>query len=290
MRKIFCSFSDSRLHKSKKRLLEQVEKLNIYDDIKLYSELDFDQQYFDKNSHLLNIHTRGFGYWMWKPYIVKKTLDEFSDDGDIVHYADIGCWINNNTESKKMLNNYFSEVEKHPSGLLAFSFQNEVEKGLLSRLYPESTWTKADLFSHLNLSHDSAIGQSEQIVATTFFIRKNVASCSLINNWYEISLITHLIDNSPSKLPNDPNFIEHRFDQSIFSLLCKINSVKQVSLSQIYLNAHNLIAGRRDSWSSGMASFPIWAMRHKEMSLFDTLKIFAMRLRKKLLQCITFQN
>ena len=40
--------------------------------------------------------------------------------------------------------------------------------------------------------------------------------------WYNISLNHHLIDDTPSKSPNFKEFIEHRHDQSIFSLLTKL--------------------------------------------------------------------
>jgi hypothetical protein len=38
-----------------------------------------------------------------------------------------------------------------------------------------------------------------------------------------------LIDDSPSKIKNFSEFVENRHDQSVFSILCKINGI--VSLS-----------------------------------------------------------
>jgi hypothetical protein len=40
-----------------------------------------------------------------------------------------------------------------------------------------------------------------------------------VYKWYEVGTNYHLIDDSPSKLPNDSRFEEHRHDQSIFSIL-----------------------------------------------------------------------
>ena len=44
---------------------------------------------------------------------------------------------------------------------------------------------------------------------------------TLVNRWYELCCNYHLIDDSPSIAPNLPEFIEHRHDQAIFSLLTK---------------------------------------------------------------------
>ena len=43
----------------------------------------------------------------------------------------------------------------------------------------------------------------------------------LVNEWYNISCNYHMIDDTPSIIPNVGSFKEHRHDQSIFSLLTK---------------------------------------------------------------------
>ena len=40
---------------------------------------------------------RGAGYWIWKPYIIWKTLQDV-EDGDIVCYIDSACLINKGKE------------------------------------------------------------------------------------------------------------------------------------------------------------------------------------------------
>ncbi len=44
---------------------------------------------------------------------------------------------------------------------------------------------------------------------------------SIIDFWYNIGCNYHMIDDSPSIKENYNNFIEHRHDQAIFSLLLK---------------------------------------------------------------------
>ncbi len=53
---------------------------------------------------------------------------------------------------------------------------------------------------------------------------KDSNSISLVDQWYSIChKQTRLVDDSPSNYPNDEGFVEHRHDQSVFSILRKMN-------------------------------------------------------------------
>jgi hypothetical protein len=57
----------------------------------------------------------------------------------------------------------------------------------------------------------------------------------LVNEWYEISSYYHNIDDSASVMRNFNCFIEHRHDQSIFSLLTKkYNMYSNTNLKGMY--------------------------------------------------------
>ena len=57
--------------------------------------------------------------------------------------------------------------------------------------------------------------------ATFIILIKNNRTTEFIKEWYSIMCNYHLIDDTPSELKNDASFIEHRHDQSVFSLLIK---------------------------------------------------------------------
>ena len=42
-------------------------------------------------------HQRGckHGFWLWKPFIIKKTMENMND-GDVLLYLDCGCELDNN--------------------------------------------------------------------------------------------------------------------------------------------------------------------------------------------------
>ena len=41
---------------------------------------------------MITKNPRGYGYWLWKSYIIKKTIEKMSDD-DILLYLDCGYEI-----------------------------------------------------------------------------------------------------------------------------------------------------------------------------------------------------
>jgi hypothetical protein len=95
----------------------------------------------------------------------------------------------------------------------------------------EGQFSKMDLINYLQLKNDNIINSYQREAgAIMFYINDEIRQ--FVKEWYDISSKYHLIDDSPSKLQNVNNFIEHRHDQSIFSLLTKkynIFSKKKIS-------------------------------------------------------------
>ena len=54
-----------------------------------------DSEFWVKHGNFIENNKRGYGYWLWKSYIVKKQL-ELMKEGDILLYADSGCVMNMN--------------------------------------------------------------------------------------------------------------------------------------------------------------------------------------------------
>ena len=63
---------------------------------------------------------------------------------------------------------------------------------------------------------------SKQFVGGVFVLRKCKHTENILNKYIQYTSNYHFIDDSPSIIPNDPQFIEHRHDQSVLSLLSKI--------------------------------------------------------------------
>ena len=68
------------------------------------------------------------------------------------------------------------------------------------------------------------------MVGGIIFIRKCAESLELIRKWRGLFYENFsLVDDSPSKSPNFKGFIEHRHDQSVWSLLVKTNNIRYLS-------------------------------------------------------------
>lgn len=202
----FVSFGNEMYKNSRIRIKNEVESLNLVDNIKIYTEHDLFNMpdFWDKHKTFVLSNKRGYGYWIWKSYLIMKTLNEMNDN-DILIYADAGC------EISLQLKAYMKHI---------IEMTNTTETGIISveTSCIEKMWTKEDLFNYLDCYN---LKDTNQLHATFFFIRKCEHSIFIVNEWYRISCIYSLLDDSQSDLPNSKIFQEHRHDQSIFSLLRK---------------------------------------------------------------------
>jgi len=188
------------------RIHSQINNLKIFDYNIKYTDIDLknDIEFWQKHGKFIENNKRGYGYWLWKPYIILKTLNKMQND-DILLYADAGCEIIMNPTKMKQL---FKKC--HMYDILYTSSYHKVKR-----------WTKRDLLNYLNMDNSYFIN-SIQSQAGVILIKKNNKNCNIINEWYNIASNNYnFIDDSPSTLQNYNDFVEHRHDQTIFSLLTK---------------------------------------------------------------------
>lgn len=241
MRLHFCTFADSRMKACLDRIRQEAEEMRVFDAIHCLNENNLDRTFTARNRHLLKPEVRGFGYWIWKPQAVLQVLNVMAD-GDVLLYADAGCHLNKKGE--KMLRYYIDYVLFTPPHLLVFSPQSPKER----------EYTKGDVLDYFQVRNNPAFTETGQIQATAFFIRKQENTCRLVQEWLHIMQEhNELIDDTPSRSPNLPDFKEHRHDQSIFSLLIKRQHALVLPMTQIWSR----------TWLF-MNRYPIWAVRHKE--------------------------
>jgi hypothetical protein len=191
------------------RLLKQASSTGLFDKTILYKDCDLknDTDFWSKHGEFISKNKRGYGYWLWKPYLIKKIMSSLKD-GDILMYLDCGCEID--IRQKQKIIEYFEIVK------------NDYICGCLTTCHPpEKAWCKMDLLIKLNI-FDEDILNSPQRQAGAQLIYVCEKTRSLINEWYDIvSTDYHMIDDSRSMVSNYPEFKEHRHDQSTFSLLTK---------------------------------------------------------------------
>lgn len=236
-RRVLVTFTDQRMKVARRRLCRQAQEMDVYTDIVGASQKDLDPGFRHRFQQFLTPEHRGFGYYSWKPQIVLQTLERLNE-GDLVHWIDSGCHLN--PAGRGRLQEFFAMAKEAPSGIQGFACLPP--NGSLfyrDRQFPdqgESLWTKGDLLDRLAVRDKPEITGSQQLGATTFFVRKCPASMDFIRHWIRVfSEDFSMIDDRPSRSPNLEGFIEHRHDQSIYSILGKLLPISTISVFEFWL-------------------------------------------------------
>ena len=153
---------------------------------------------------------RGAGYWLWKPFIVNETLSEMAD-GDLVAYVDAGIEI---LASLRPI--YGICADKTDILLCAGHYDDVGAPG------PNvcGRWTKRDCFVCLGCDQPE-VHRARMVDASFFVLRKTPRAVAFAREWLLWCCQRHLLTDDPNVCgrPNLPDFIDHRHDQSLLSLL-----------------------------------------------------------------------
>ena len=201
MRKYHINYANGRYLKAQEYCSQSAKAVG-FDEVISFSINDIDRDFLEKNIKILS-QPRGAGYWSWKPYFIKKTLDKMND-GDLLVYSDSGSYYQSSIQPLIDL------IQKEETGVLSFEL-----KGLL-----EKDYTKRDTFRLMGLDEPKYY-ESSQREATYIWLIKNDFTVSLINEFLEYAQNERIITDLPSQSENYNGFKDHRHDQSIWSLLCK---------------------------------------------------------------------
>ena len=172
-------------------------------------------------------YIKGYGYWIWKPYIIKKTLFSINEN-DIILYVDGRSGLKKTGKPIRWLDNFIND--------------NKFDIATWQMIHKEMSWTNGDIISAFNLDLDSELIKSGQFAATFHAWRNNKRSQNFINEW-----LNFLLDNRDicrdevSKKLNHKKFIENRHDQSVFSLMIKTKIFKNDSIDFKILQSNRIL-------------------------------------------------
>jgi len=272
-----CSFASQDLKVSTSRFIKQSQEMEFYKDIKVFgwNELSSNKKkqieiFFKKNNKRL------FGYACWKPEIILKYMDTVPKES-IIQYSDIGCHLNKN--GKERLKEYANLASKH--NILAFKYIKpnlKTEKKLKFQIYFENEYTKNDMFEYFEIPKNSSIRNSEQVWSGTMFIKNNKETKEFLKKWLNVCNLSNLIDDSLSIKKDCQEFVEHRHDQSAFSILCKLNNVFCLSASEC-----EWAEDEKGRFWDHLKDYPILAKRDKKLNF---LKRFFFRQLKNIKRII----
>lgn len=203
------TFADSRMTTSAKLCCLSASKMGV-DVCWPQSPDTITQEFMGMNAEIFK-HDRGYGYWVWKPYFIYKSMLN-CQDGDILIYSDAGVEfiqpvqyiIDKMDQDIFFFTNGFPHVEW---------CKGDVMQTILFRISSMVTETKCGVFANYG------VDQFKQVQASVIFFRVNETTRNFVKEWLLYCQMPGFIDDSPSKLPNYPTFAEHRHDQAILTCL-----------------------------------------------------------------------
>ena len=211
MTTFFISYVDDNFANSRQRILIEANNSGMFDYVKVYRPTDLSDE-FKKCTQPYISQRHGGGYWLWKPYIIKKAFDDIKM-GDICIYADAGCHVN--SYGKERLLQYINMVSNDTTGILSFDLDTLTEE----------MYNTERVFEYFSIPTDNtSIRKTNQLMATILILRKCESSIKLVNDYY------HIATTQPSLFSNEHNdykkqeaYRDHRHDQSILSILRKMH-------------------------------------------------------------------
>lgn len=209
----FVTFGDSvKYGGTLKRIAEEAKNTKAFESINVFTEKTLDRDFLITHAPFIAKHSRGFGYWIWKPQVIQQVMQAIPMQ-DFIVYADAGCSFKWTSEAKSRFYEYIELVRGHQCNMLTFRLPKELR---------ECSWTKMDTMAYVTQA-DEDIMNSPQIMATAIIMQKTPFTQEFIKEWIAVCTADkyHYVTDAPSVLPNHPMFREHRHDQSCFSLLAK---------------------------------------------------------------------
>lgn len=206
--KILINYADEKYKKTQKFNSWTGKHIAKFDKVYSFGPQDIDFKFYNKNKKILD-EKRGNGLWLWKPYFIYKVLCE-STDGDIIFYCDSGAFFTKDIKNLVDSMNINENIWVSNIPLL------------------ESCFTKQKCFEIMNCDTNE-IKYSNQIQATFIMVKCCEESKKFIKEWLDLCMNYELIypdGNLQLNENKESNFVVHREDQSILSLLCKVNGIK----------------------------------------------------------------
>lgn len=229
---IFITFADSlnnnkigleRIQKMKK-LKNNLNNNNKYiDEVIIYNLNDIDIEFKNKNKSLFT--SERYFPWISKIYLINKKLKEI-DDNDIL------LWLDSDIRDIKEEGtcNLYSLCENSEHGIVGFH----------NNFWLEKFFTKKELFDHMDLT-DNIYYNTQQAYGNILLLKKNNFTLNFVNKWMIIGTNTELFDNK-LRCQQHTEFITHKNDQSILSLLLKKYNIKTFPYPLVEMDQNDIIA------------------------------------------------
>lgn len=202
---IYCiNYADEKFRQQQKYNTRTAYAKGKADKVIEYSPIDIDDVFKTKNKTIF-ANSRGDGLWLWKPYIINKTL-QIIEDNDYLFYCDAGSVYIDKIQ-------YLIDcMEEQKLSVMLF------ELPLLARQF-----TKKEAFFLMEYKNYD----QNQILAGYILLKKCDYSKKIISEWLEACTEEKIL--SPNKFLQEieefDDFVAHREDQSVLNIIARKNNL-----------------------------------------------------------------
>lgn len=196
----------------------KAQKLNLQtalqqgaDRVIAYTPKDIDSEFAEKNREILSAK-KGNGFYLWKPYFLNKAYKELAD-GDYLIYTDAGSIFVNKIQ-------YLIDcMEREQQDIMVFS----LEQDMLERKY-----AKRDAFVLMGCD-ESKYTDTPQSIGGYVILKKSPFVEKFLKEDLEYAQDSRIISEieNTQGLPNYVDYVAHRHDQVVWSLMIKKYGLKR---------------------------------------------------------------
>jgi hypothetical protein len=242
--------------KSELSQCEHISRIDLYSSTKIQQELS---DFWKSHGDFVLANKRGFGYWLWKPYILLNALESLEPAEQGVLYIDAGCSINLKSPTARARFRDYIEISNNSGGLF-FELKGENS---------HKAYTKKGVLATLGARD---LEDKNLLVAGVFFLSNSLEARRFLRNWIELMTkddYGSLIDPAKDEL-QEQDFIAHRHDQSLMSIA--LGDFKfEIKPDETYFSPN---------WRSQGLNFPIWATRIRSRFPFVSEGLFMKVVRR----------
>ncbi|SHK28897.1 hypothetical protein [Epilithonimonas mollis] len=223
MKKKFIAYGSNAFLQSSKRIIEEANALNVFDQTQRYSFADLP---LALKASPLFLDDRKGGFWIWKAYIIYDSLKKLNDR-DILVYADAGCELIKNISGWE---NHFEQLNNHDA--LFFQYRDDKNYGwnAFNSKFNDSPklkyWVKKNTIDHFQIlfGNNDRWLEKNKLWAGFIFLKKTDSTLQLIKDWLDVMLFRPELVTDPlisERYHQNPDFSSHRHDQSILSIIVR---------------------------------------------------------------------
>lgn len=155
-----------------------------------------EQPFYREHRDILDCE-RGAGYWVWKPYIIRRAMDTVQEN-DIVNYMDSSTTLRSDPKQ---------------------DIDSVQDVWICSAEYINKDWIKKDCF-HMMGCDEEIYYNGKHCWAGTICVRNTLTGKFFVDEWLRYCCDKRIISDDPNVSgENYPGFRDHRHDQAILSIL-----------------------------------------------------------------------